>query len=585
MNLPILLLIVSVLTSASSFAAPLPDLVPASLTYNSTTKNFTSVIANQGAGPTPLGVTIGVAYLVDGTKCTWGAVDNFSLAPGATVTIGSQGGTCTIPNGTHTITVIADDVNRIQESNKSNNTLSQTITIGGTPPPPPPPPPPSASVPLASLTAHNTSAYSNYDQSHFPANFGITSYVSTTQTVTIDTTKMDKSMNAVTPGHVSQTDVHKLVPSRPDLRWFVHLMPWYSLTSCSPICIGLDVDTTAYVRSLITDLMNRGFNGVIICWNGAGSRSDDIAKKIQAYLKTLPAGRFSYVILIDQGLIDGYSTLAARQTALESAINYAKSQYFSDPNYETEGTKPVLLFYGVRYWTSAAVMGAAKSDTGGNMFWADVVPTSYLDEAWSDGSYDWHDAYMNGVNQSDPYNLSAIRSFYSDVAAHPQKQGIAAMSAKANGTLTGVPGGWALGVYLPQNSGTSLVQRANTINSVIPANVKRVQWVTWNDYPEGTAIEMALENNFIVTPSINGTTLNWTFRSGTGDESTIDHYEVYASSDGVYALDLGSVQKGVASKALAGLLTSGTHYNIYVDAVGIPCVRDHLSAPVAYIAP
>jgi hypothetical protein len=107
----------------------LPDLVPTSLSYDQTSGLFTSVIANQGQAPTPSGVTIGVAYLVDGAKCTWGAV-NGPLAAGASVTIGTQGGTCPIASGTHTIAVVADDANRIQESNKANNTLSQSITVG-----------------------------------------------------------------------------------------------------------------------------------------------------------------------------------------------------------------------------------------------------------------------------------------------------------------------------------------------------------------------------------------------------------------------------------------------------------------------
>jgi subtilase family serine protease len=53
------------------------------------------------------------------------------LAAGASVTIGNGGGAYAIPSGTHTITAFADDVNRFAESNKANNTLSQSITIAG----------------------------------------------------------------------------------------------------------------------------------------------------------------------------------------------------------------------------------------------------------------------------------------------------------------------------------------------------------------------------------------------------------------------------------------------------------------------
>src|SRR5439155_1310703 len=81
-------------------AVSLPDLIPSSLSYNNATGIFTSVVKNQGTGPTPGGVYVGVSYSVDGVYCTWGSVLG-PLAAGASVTIGSGGGPCNIPNGTH----------------------------------------------------------------------------------------------------------------------------------------------------------------------------------------------------------------------------------------------------------------------------------------------------------------------------------------------------------------------------------------------------------------------------------------------------------------------------------------------------
>src|SRR6267378_1911492 len=88
----------------------LPDLVVTSISYSSATGTFTSTVKNQGAAATPAGVPIGVAYSVDGVNRTWGASFN-SLAVGASVTIGNDGGTYAIPAGTHTITAFVDDVN------------------------------------------------------------------------------------------------------------------------------------------------------------------------------------------------------------------------------------------------------------------------------------------------------------------------------------------------------------------------------------------------------------------------------------------------------------------------------------------
>jgi pectate lyase len=107
----------------------LPDVIVTSLSYAGGV--FTSTVKNQGTAATPAGIAIGVGYSVDGVYRTWGAV-NGPLAAGASVTIGTNGGPYTIPNGTHTITANVDDNNRFAESNETNNLLSQPITVGGT---------------------------------------------------------------------------------------------------------------------------------------------------------------------------------------------------------------------------------------------------------------------------------------------------------------------------------------------------------------------------------------------------------------------------------------------------------------------
>jgi len=47
------------------------------------------------------------------------------------VTTGTGDGAYAMPAGTHTVTVLADDVNRIQESIETNNTFTQTVVVGG----------------------------------------------------------------------------------------------------------------------------------------------------------------------------------------------------------------------------------------------------------------------------------------------------------------------------------------------------------------------------------------------------------------------------------------------------------------------
>ena len=75
--------------------------------------------------------------------------------------------------------------------------------------------------------------------------------------------------------------------------------------------------------------------------------------------------------------------------------------------------------------------------------------------------------------------------------------------------------------------------------------------------------------------------LSWTITAG--NEKTVDHYEVYAATNGGNAALLCSVRTGVyqTNLSLVGF-TSGS-YQVYVDAIGKPCIRDHLSAPVSYV--
>lgn len=115
----------------STSTTDLPDVVISSLTYDQSTGNFSVVVKNQGTKAVDSGVTIGVAYYVDGRQKTWGDVRG-PLEAGASVTIGTRGGAYTISTGTHSIMAWVDDVNRFVESDESNNKFTKSITIGST---------------------------------------------------------------------------------------------------------------------------------------------------------------------------------------------------------------------------------------------------------------------------------------------------------------------------------------------------------------------------------------------------------------------------------------------------------------------
>jgi hypothetical protein len=436
-----------------------------------------------------------------------------------------------------------------------------------------------ANVDVASLSAHNTSAFAQYDQAHFPANFGATTWVSQSgATIPIDPTKVDLSVNPVTPGHVSNVSVHTLLPSRPALRWFAHITPWFRAGGGGGhIDIGLQYDSDAYVQSMVDDMRRRGFDGVIVDWYGQGSYSDSVTLRMQKYIATLGTHAFTFVIMMDKG-ISGLSS-----SVLQQQVQYVQTQYFVDPNYELEGAQPILMFFGVDAALGSATMASVKAATGGKMVWV-VQGTGSLGDAWVDEVFDWTHDYKSGPSTTDPYNLAGVKSFYAAMSGSTKKA-FGSMVAGFDGTLTKTVS-WSKGKYLPRDSGACVVQWAKTIDAAIPSNVTRMQWATWSDWEEGTEIEAAVENDASVTASLAGSTLSWTVKTGTGDESTIDHYEVYASADGVKATDLGSVPAGTHQLDLSTAcdLAKGP-VHVFVDAVGKATIRDHLSAPVDYTKP
>lgn len=122
--------------SIAAAASALPDVVVDSVTASPASPvagqqvTFSAVVRNIGATATPSGVVIGVGYLVDGAQVTFGTV-NGPLAAGAAVTVGTTSSAWTATAGNHTITAVADDINRFAEASETNNSRAISLSVGG----------------------------------------------------------------------------------------------------------------------------------------------------------------------------------------------------------------------------------------------------------------------------------------------------------------------------------------------------------------------------------------------------------------------------------------------------------------------
>jgi hypothetical protein len=103
---------------------------------------FTATIENVGLAATPSGVSIGVNFFVDGNPVSTSDNNTTSLAIGAsenlTANEGPGGGaglsTWLASAGSHTVLAVVDPLGRITQANRTNNSLSITITVTLTPP-------------------------------------------------------------------------------------------------------------------------------------------------------------------------------------------------------------------------------------------------------------------------------------------------------------------------------------------------------------------------------------------------------------------------------------------------------------------
>jgi hypothetical protein len=421
---------------------------------------------------------------------------------------------------------------------------------------------------------HNTSANPAYNKSNFAANFtGTSSVTQAGATIATDTNKTDDSLNPITPGHVSPTSVKTAVANF-NGKHYTHWTPWFRLGGGGGhVDIGLNCDSLAWVLSAMQDIERRGFDGFNIDWYGSGSYEDSVTTIVKGKIAQTPS--LTYAIMIDSG---SYTTTAE----LQAHLTYIKANYLSDPNYQTQGGKPVVMFFGPGD-TPGVDYAGVKAATGIPMYWQFQGP-NVLSQAFADGCFDWVHPYKTGVDVSDPYNAASANSYLTSV--HSSAKGsMPCISPRFNGTLTKKVS-WSEGKMMPGDSGKCLLSQASVVNANIPVNCIGILWATWDDWEEGSAIESGVENNIVITEKIAGQVVSWTVAGGTGDESTIHAYKILASADGVNATVLTTILRGNAKAFDLSTISGWTMpYTIYVVAVGEANIRSHISNGVLYTGP
>lgn len=377
------------------------------------------------------------------------------------------------------------------------------------------------------------------------------------------TTQTDGNIGA---GNVSKVDLHSLLYSGNNTKIIAHFMPWWG--NPVHINIGYSSHDPAQIHAQITDMISRGVDGVIIDWYGNQDYSDQTAKLVMAEAEQHPG--FTFAIMVDKGAISlSPCPGCSPQQSLIAQVQYVEQTYIPSPAYMRINGQPVITNFDIdlHYTIDWNAVAAATSTNPDFIF----QHSGGFTHAVSGGSYSWVI-----VNVTD-YGMSYLDSFYKAGLAAPKEYTIGAAYKGFNDTLAS----WGQNRIMGQQCGQTWLQTFAKANSYYNSGnqLDAFQLVTWNDYEEGTEIETGIDNCFSITSSLQGTNLQW---SVTGNENTIDHYEVYISTDGQNLMSLSSIAPGTHSLNLSAYSLAAGTYTTYVQAVGRPTFINHMSGAVKY---
>ncbi len=367
-------------------------------------------------------------------------------------------------------------------------------------------------------------------------------------------------------GNVSKVDVHSLLYSGANTKIYAHLMLWFGQSN--HMNVGYSSTDAAQIHRQITDMISRGIDGVIIDWYGPNTSIDHATQLVMAEAEKHPG--FTFAIMVDQGALEWDSCKGCTpQQALVRQLQYIEQTYFPSKAYMTVQGRPVVTNFNIdlSYTIDWNAVSAALSTQPLFIF----QNNNGFSHVLSSGSYSWV------MPTTTDYGMSYLKSFYDTGLPLTSDQTFGAIYKGFNDSLAS----WGSGRVMGQQCGQTWLRTFSEINSLYNSGkqLSALQLVTWNDYEEATEIESGISNCLTVSASVSGKSLQWTIK---GNESTVDHYVAYISTDGKNLMALGNATAGASSLNLCSYPIPNGNYVLYVQAVGRPTITNQISGPVKF---
>lgn len=435
------------------------------------------------------------------------------------------------------------------------------------------------------------------------------------------------------PGHTSTVSVKTILYSGFNGNAFAHYQPWWCTpgTGTPPRCNthlvnGYNQGSTTTVAAQVAWAQTIGFNGFIVDWYGIGdtqttnlNNTNTLTSYVASCYTTTCSG-FKVGIMLDQGSFDASDqcppTSSDDTSCIANAI-IAASDYIDEHYSENTGwywydncngsctSGPVVVtFINQASWPNT------NWDSAGGV-WAQVTahtatyshPIRWVDEYGSftksnfSGAFAWMQPAFYNQSSGTQYwwgndsgtTPTYLYDYYADARTYQATSTILGVLFKgfddSNTTYESAPyrliGEQCGGLYQQEAAAITYESKFGSGNQL-----PNVGFATWNDYEEGHAIEVGVDNCWQAGGTLSGSTLTYTLTptdSGFASLSTVNKIVVYygdafgnlwVAKDNITPATSGTVN-------LSGLVPPGNWY-IWVWAQGSALMWDHLAGPVAY---
>lgn len=373
-------------------------------------------------------------------------------------------------------------------------------------------------------------------------------------------------------GNVSKISLQSLLPAGSNIKLYVTLMGWFGKPD--HMSVGYSSNDPAQIHRQVEDMISRGIQGAIMPWYGQANTVIDTATRLLRNEAEAHAGQFEFAIRENQAAL----TAAAQSNGCDvtdqliADLTYTASQYEASPAYMHINGRPVVFFFGVdSYYID---WSRVSSSIPGNPLLV-FEGTNGLTRQLSDGGFSWIQIKSN--NPFDP-ELAAQDSFYQAAQKATGRLAFGVLYKGFNDTLAK----WGTNRVIQQDCGKTWLQTFSEYGKFYSGSnqLTGIQIATWNDYEEGTAMEPGIDNCIYLTPSQSGTTIQWGINGG--DESTVDHYTVFISTDGTNLSKLIDEPAGTHAVDLSQWSLSPATYSVYIKAVGKPSMQNKMSPAIGY---